>query len=393
LKLHKALIALSAIYILLTQMVVSAEADPSNLIDPFIPQRALVTKCKNQIQLDCVSNITLTRNDGSKVNLIHDDTRKLLDFKDKLGQIFDSNIDYWNFLTPSGKPGYLAIYSLLVTPTFDPGSTGNFPGYKLFLYKQSGIEESDLLEFNIQFSWLQPTQITRWGDGSQLTWTSSETSSQLNLKTHLTKIALTSKGVDPQVFTGGNVEYMANSVRDDIRLTIVDSRDPSVISNSCYSGKEFVEIESNMQFDSSLAPLGNGKIVGKIGKPTYLPDGSIYEGHYELNIPKELFECLYGTEWFANGTMLDLSILSKSGNAKVSSRVVSLSEKSGLHIAINGIVTGYPTVTLVLKGPDRQATSTIVTKEKSLTIICVKGKITKKVTAVNPRGPTGYKKK
>jgi hypothetical protein len=30
---------------------------------------------------------------------------------------------------------------------------------------------------------------------------------------------------------------------------------------------------------------------------------------------------------------------------------------------------------------------------KATTITCVKGKLTKKVTAVNPKCPTGYKKK
>jgi len=35
----------------------------------------------------------------------------------------------------------------------------------------------------------------------------------------------------------------------------------------------------------------------------------------------------------------------------------------------------------------------VIATQKSATISCVKGKIVKKVTAINPKCPTGYKKR
>jgi hypothetical protein len=49
------------------------------------------------------------------------------------------------------------------------------------------------------------------------------------------------------------------------------------------------------------------------------------------------------------------------------------------------VVTATPTPT-----PTATATKAAV---KATTITCVKGKLTKKVTAINPKCPTGYKKK
>jgi len=39
------------------------------------------------------------------------------------------------------------------------------------------------------------------------------------------------------------------------------------------------------------------------------------------------------------------------------------------------------------------ASSNFLIKSKKLSITCTKGKVTKKVTAVSPKCPTGYKKK
>jgi len=51
----------------------------------------------------------------------------------------------------------------------------------------------------------------------------------------------------------------------------------------------------------------------------------------------------------------------------------------------------------LLKAFDAIAKSTIASAQslskKKVTITCVKGKLTKKVTAINPKCPSGYKKK
>jgi hypothetical protein len=63
-----------------------------------------------------------------------------------------------------------------------------------------------------------------------------------------------------------------------------------------------------------------------------------------------------------------------------------VSEKDGwLHLAAYGFTFSSPTISVKLSQAKPLA--------KKTTITCVKGKLTKKVTAVGPKCPAGYKKK
>ncbi len=57
--------------------------------------------------------------------------------------------------------------------------------------------------------------------------------------------------------------------------------------------------------------------------------------------------------------------------------------------------TWFVTVTLTdyPKAPETTTTTTIAPVVKKKTIVCVKGTLTKRVTAMNPKCPAGYKKK
>jgi hypothetical protein len=61
-----------------------------------------------------------------------------------------------------------------------------------------------------------------------------------------------------------------------------------------------------------------------------------------------------------------------------------INEKNGwLYLSANGFSYSSPMIKVKLS----QA------KNQRYSIFCVKGKVTKKITAVNPKCPTGYKKK
>jgi hypothetical protein len=58
--------------------------------------------------------------------------------------------------------------------------------------------------------------------------------------------------------------------------------------------------------------------------------------------------------------------------------------------------TWFVTVTLTInpKAPETTTTTTTIAPVvKKTTIVCTKGTLVKRVTAVNPKCPTGYKKK
>jgi hypothetical protein len=139
----------------------------------------------------------------------------------------------------------------------------------------------------------------------------------------------------------------------------------------------------------------------KVAAPHYLPDGKEFLGSYNLIINSQVARCLYG---FTDAPIqASVSVTSSDGQARVAT--TSLVERGGwLKLSANGFTFSNPTVKVKLSqekvapAPTPAPTPTpsatpLPTAAKKTSITCVKGKTTKKVTAVTPKCPTGYKKK
>jgi len=143
----------------------------------------------------------------------------------------------------------------------------------------------------------------------------------------------------------------------------------------------------------------------KVMSPHYLPDGSEFKGSYDLLIKSDVARCVYG---FSNAPIsASVSIISSDGTAQVATTVVG--ERDGwLTLAAKGFTFSAPTVRVKLSqkvdpapakaepAPAKVDPAPVAAPKpaaKKTTISCVKGKTVKKVTAVKPTCPTGFKKK
>ena len=124
----------------------------------------------------------------------------------------------------------------------------------------------------------------------------------------------------------------------------------------------------------------------KVASPHYEANGSLASGSYDLSMRSDIARCLYG---FSNAPIkAEISITSDEGEKKVATTIVN--EKNGwLYLSAKGFTFSSPTINVKLS---QEKVVTPVAKQK-VTISCVKGKTTKKVTAVSPKCPAGYKKK
>jgi hypothetical protein len=85
-----------------------------------------------------------------------------------------------------------------------------------------------------------------------------------------------------------------------------------------------------------------------------------------------------------------ISVIDNDGVTTTATKLVS--ERDGwLRIAAYGFGFSSPTIKVTLT-QDAQAASTPATSTKKTTITCKKGKLVKKVTALKPTCPKGYKK-
>ncbi len=137
----------------------------------------------------------------------------------------------------------------------------------------------------------------------------------------------------------------------------------------------------------------------KVVSPHYLPSGEEFKGSYDLVINSEVARCIYG---FSNAPVsAKISILSSDGTTQVAT--TTFNERNGwMHLVARGFTFSSPTVRVKLEqaapAPTPVATPTPQPSEKpkvvkKSTITCVKGKSAKKVTAVKPACPAGWKKK
>lgn len=138
----------------------------------------------------------------------------------------------------------------------------------------------------------------------------------------------------------------------------------------------------------------------KVSSPHFLPDGSVFKGIYNLVMRSEFARCLYG--YSQAPVSATVSILSSDGTNQVAT--TTLAEKNGwLYLSANGFTFSSPTLKVklvqqkpagVIKPTDGVKPAPAPAKlAKKVTISCVKGKNVKKVTAINPKCPAGYKKK
>jgi hypothetical protein len=135
----------------------------------------------------------------------------------------------------------------------------------------------------------------------------------------------------------------------------------------------------------------------KVTSPHFNEAGKANVGNYNLVIGSEAARCIYGfTKAPVSATV---SIISADGTAQVASTTVN--EKNGwIYLSANGFNYSSPTVRVKLtqeaekpSATPSPSTSTAAAVAKKVTITCVKGKTSKKVTAVKPVCPAGFKKK
>ncbi len=130
--------------------------------------------------------------------------------------------------------------------------------------------------------------------------------------------------------------------------------------------------------------------------------GDLFKGYYQLNLRSDVARCLYG---FGSAPIqAKIEVSSSDGTPSVATTVIK--EKDGwLKMTAGGFTFSTPSIKVKLSQeaptpaptasptPTPSPTATAKPAAKKITISCVKGKTTKKVTAINPKCPTGYKKK
>lgn len=169
-----------------------------------------------------------------------------------------------------------------------------------------------------------------------------------------------------------------------------------------------------MGYNGYSPQFENGTINYQVAGMHYEPDGkTLVEGTYDLLLRSDAARCLYG---FTNAPVQ--ASISITGEQDQKIAVTTMTESKGwmklsaygfnfsspkIQVRLSQVKEEEPKIELQkVESPPVPAQSTqvksaaakpqtVVAKKKSIT--CVKGKLTKKVSGLNPKCPTGFKKK
>ena len=187
-------------------------------------------------------------------------------------------------------------------------------------------------------------------------------------------------------------------------LSLMTNFNSGVIGNTC--GSDLNELTGIVSTNASQYLAGpptfnkaTDELEYKVAGPHLLPNGELSRGTYDLTLKSDFAKCLYGI----TGTAIKATISIVSENGQSINAVTTIGEKNGwLYLSAKGFTYSSPTIKVKLSQdapaptPSVSPTPTPIAAPaaaKKTSITCIKGKASKKVTAVNPTCPKGYKKK
>ena len=174
-------------------------------------------------------------------------------------------------------------------------------------------------------------------------------------------------------------------------------------------------VTTNSTTYTATPPIYNeqtGTLDYKVASPHLLPDGKVFQGKYNLYIDSKVARCIY--KFSSAPISASVSITSSDGGQQSVATTVVKETSGWLHLSAAGFTFSSPTLKVkltqdanaVAPAPTPSAepavvatpapaasTAPVAVAKKKSTITCVKGKATKKVSAVSPKCPAGFKKK
>jgi hypothetical protein len=122
--------------------------------------------------------------------------------------------------------------------------------------------------------------------------------------------------------------------------------------------------------------------------------GALHKGNFNLAVPKNFAKCLWGQNIF--NAKATVAITNTDGTNNVATSVLSQDDQM-IYFKVAGFTFSTPQIKVKLEIPKVEPTPTPTATIKPVpvqkTITCIKGKLVKKVSAVTPKCPVGFKKK
>lgn len=388
-------------------------ADESWVTDPSIPAVYALGNCRTDTELDCVESVEYAKRGEGFVAGVFKGITKAREYSESNGnfdKIFNSE---WQV----GEDTY-QIETLLETQSHRLGGTQQGAALRVSAYMKGYLDNPDPLNRKIRIkvrtSWLRPMNV-------QLKANESDFKDEIISGGH----RWTLEGYATQIsdYTGIYSDYSAEKlafiaqadVDTPLLVFYIHHADtdmtkgywPPVCADKGYT----VQSHNTNATGDPIWNAATDSLEFSIMAPHTKADGTPNIGFFKLWASEKFLDCKYPTNTLTKSARLSVQILYEDGTVTAISTAVTR-ENGYISFSANGFHFSSPKVILKAEvpaptptptptatpsatasaSPTASATPTTVAQKK-ITITCVKGKVTKKVTAVKPVCPKGYKKK
>lgn len=435
--------------------VISSAAEPvREKVDPNIPMVAALNLCKTTTQLDCVESVVIISEDGKRLPALQ--TSPASEFEENENkQRVESGESTWKYTTSSGTTNSFVLDATLTTPTFvaagsidevgvaSPSESTNvaesetatekvnidtrFFDPKLSIagifskgdqsFPSKKLLPAELLEVVVRTSWLQieetflpgkksAIKVDSIAGGKKITLTGSEVN-QYERQSFKNKI------------TGVVTFYTAE--KEDFDFLILH---PKNDQKSCQE-KGFKVTSTNASSLSLSDQNFSNSIQFNISGYGFRTDGSVNLGFAIIRMPLSWISCRFPNSDLPIADTFNVKVNSTDGSTKpqnTSAKAILIGTLlevtlENFTFSPSEIVVEASAEHIVMK--KKQASEAQAAAEKAEAekinadakieadkvisvakpaiskkrITCIKGKVTKKVTAVKPKCPAGFKKK
>ena len=364
-------------------------------------QKAL-RPCMNTSELDCIESLLVLYPNGKSSSL------QLLqpasgNFLDEYGQTIDNSGSVWTYKDLNAVTRKLVVTASLNGENYiSPVYKKSYPAmwFTFLDIDPSEIKSGDKFKLVLRTSWLKPEEVGLYGANA------SYSEEKLAVGSRYTFIAspfLTTSLNSAEKYALLNTPVQDTTISDGERpvLYFVIDHLSSISGGSFWDptcgGFGYPVTSTNAIGAGQPYMSDNETLKFNIGAPHKLSTGEVNQGFFTADIPIAYLDCRWPQNVLTKSPRVEISVVNTDGTVQIATTSVNI-ERGILRVKAFGF--HYSSPTIILKASNDLSLSALVTipevkkvASKMSTIICIKGDATKKVSAVKPVCPTGYKKK
>ena len=359
--------------------------------------------CESKAQFDCIESLS-SRELGKKWSAMRLILPAQGSTKDSNGQVVENSISTWTYEWGNSTRS-VEINSTLSAERFvSPAYKRFYPAFWFFFYGLPRDTVINKTEFRlvIRTSWLK----VQAGGGAADNFSFKEEELSTGRRfTFVGRPFLSTSLTSPDKFADLNTErqQLTQSDGEDVALYFVLDHHSSIPNGSFWdaSCSDFgYTIGSSNAIGAGQPYMSDNETLKfNIGAPHRLSTGEKNLGFFTTNIHLAWLDCKWPSNTLSSSQRIEVSVINEDGSSQIATTAVFIEDEI-LKVRASGF--HYSSPSIVIKASDNKRVSqisktTTVRKEslsgvKKKTIVCSKGTTQRRITALKPTCPSGYRR-